>query len=91
MKDEELREEALGMMREAMDLSIAMEESLEGKDLYIILMALTKVAGVMLAEAKEIMPDHQDERAAVTWFSAGVLAAYRGHMLAMLEADKTMH
>lgn len=91
MKDEELRDEAMSMMREAMDLSNAIEESLEGKDLYIILMALTKVAGVMLAEAKEIMPEHQDERAAVTWFSTGIVAAYRGHMLAMHEVSQKMH
>lgn len=86
-----MNEEVSNMVMEAMDLSNAMEESLEGKDLYVILMALTKVAGVMMAEAKEIMPDVQDENAAAQWFSQGMIAAYRGHMEVMREFNQKMH
>lgn len=86
-----MSDEIMNMVKEAMDLSNAMEESLEGKDLYVILMALTKVAGVMLAEAREIMPDTPDEESAARWFSQGMIAAYRGHMAVMQEISQKMH
>jgi hypothetical protein len=79
------------MVMEAMQLSDAVEDVLSGQDYYVILMALTKVSGCMLAEVAGMGPDFQDENTAADWFRHGVIAAYRGHVLAMRDDDSTMH
>ena len=86
-----MEKEVMTMVREAMNLSDRVEEMMEGEDLMIILMALTKVAGVMLAESEGLTPDLVDEQRAVTWFSAGTIAAYRGHKEVLKEINGSMH
>jgi hypothetical protein len=86
-----MEKEVMTMVREAMNLSDRVEELLEGEDLMVILMALTKVAGVMLAESEGLSPDLADENKAAMWFSAGAIAAYRGHKEMMKDISGSMH
>lgn len=86
-----MEREVMTMVREAMDLSNRVEELMEGEDMLVILMALTKVAGVMLAESEGLSPDLADEQKAVMWFSAGTIAAYRGHKEVMKDVAGSMH
>jgi hypothetical protein len=79
------------IVHEAMVLSDRLETAMDGEDMYVILMALTKVAGVMLAESEGMSPDLADEAAAIAWFGAGATAAYRGHKLFLQENDRPMH
>lgn len=86
-----MEREVMTMVREAMDLSNRMEELMEGEDMLVILMALTKVAGVMLAESRGLSPDLASEDMAIAWFSLGTAAAYRGHREVMKESNGSMH
>jgi hypothetical protein len=86
-----MEKEVMSLVREAMELSDRLESVLDGEDMFVILMALTKVAGVMLAESEGLSPNLADERTSVAWFSVGAVAAYRGHKEAMKEAAGTMH
>lgn len=83
--------EILTMVKEAMDLSNRVEELMEGEDMLVILMALTKVAGVMLAESQGLSPDLADEETSIVWFSRGTSAAYKGHMAVIKDASSSMH
>lgn len=86
-----MEREVSAMVQEAMHLSDRVEDLLEGEDLMVILMALTKVSGVMLAESQGLAPDLADEQKAVMWFSAATIAAYRGHMEVIKEMSGSMH
>lgn len=86
-----MEKEVMSLVREATALSDRLELVLEGEDMFVILMALTKVAGVMLAESEGLSPNLADERTSVAWFSAGAAAAYRGHKEVMKEVGGTMH
>jgi hypothetical protein len=86
-----MEREVASMVREAMDLSDRLEQAMEGEDMFVILMALTKVAGVMLAESEGLSPDLADEQKAVAWFAVGTVAAYRGHKEVMKDISGSMH
>lgn len=86
-----MNSEVVEMIREAMQLSASIEEILDGEELLIILMALTKVSGVMLAEAKGMSPDLKDEESSTEWFKQAVIAAYRGHILVSAECENKVH
>lgn len=86
-----MERDVMNLVKEAMALSDRLESVLDGEDMFVILMALTKVAGVMLAESEGLSPDLADERTAVAWFSVGAVAAYRGHKEVMRESAGTMH
>jgi hypothetical protein len=57
----------------------------------VILMALTKVSGVMMCEAKGIAPELRNLDTAIRWFSDGAAAAYMAHEEIMGEPDGTVH
>lgn len=86
-----MEKEVMTMVQDAINLSDRLEELMEGEDLMIILMALTKVAGVMLAESEGLSPDLADEQKAITWFGAGAILAYRGHKEVMKDISGSMH
>lgn len=83
--------DVLEMVREASELAGNIEEMMDGEDLMIILMALTKVCGVMLAEAKGLSPLIIDEGSSLAWFGAGVTAAYRAHLNIITPTDGHVH
>ena len=86
-----MNNEARQMVYEALDLANSVEEVLDGEDMSIILMALTKVVGVMLAEAKDMGKNFEDKSVAIEWFSMAVDAAYEGHMSFIKNSDGKMH
>lgn len=86
-----MERDVMSLVREAIALSDKLESVMDGEDMFVILMALTKVAGVMLAESEGLSPDLANEKDALAWFSVGAMAAYRGHKLAMKENAGTMH
>jgi hypothetical protein len=86
-----MEREVMTMVREAINLSDRVEELMEGEDMMVILMALTKVAGMMLAESQGISPDLDDEEKAIAWFGMGATAAYRGHVEVLKEIAGQMH
>lgn len=86
-----MNQEAKQMVFEALELAESVEEVLDGKEMYIILMALTKVAGVMLAESRGISQHFEHKSDAIEWFSMAVDAAYEGHMAFMKNAEGKMH
>lgn len=83
--------DVLEMVKEATDLSNEIEAILDGEDIMIILMALTKVSGVILAEAKGMSPLLVDERTSIGWFRDGVIAAYRAHLNIITPTDGKVH
>lgn len=83
--------EALSVMRDAMQLTLELEEVMDGKDLMVILMALTKVCGVMLAEARGLSPAFSDEEKSLTWMATGMSMAYRLHLKMTTPTDGHVH
>jgi hypothetical protein len=83
--------EVVTMVQDAIKLSDRLEQMMEGEDMMVILLALTKVAGVMLAESQGISPDLVDEEKAIAWFGMGTAAAYRGHVEVLKEIAGQMH
>jgi len=86
-----MERDVMRLVKEAMSLSDRLESVMDGEDMFVILMALTKVAGVMLAESEGLTPDLVDEQSAVAWFSVGTIASYRGHKQFLKDNDTTMH
>lgn len=86
-----MEREVMTMVRDAISLSDRVEQLMEGEDMMVILMALTKVAGVMLAESQGISPDLADEEKAIAWFGMGTAAAYRGHAEVLKDIAAQMH
>jgi hypothetical protein len=86
-----MEREVMTMVRDAISLSDRVEQLMEGEDMMVILMALTKVAGVMLAESQGISPDLVDEEKAIAWFGMGAAAAYRGHVEVLKDIAAQMH
>jgi hypothetical protein len=86
-----MEREVMTMVQDAIKLSDRVEQLMEGEDMMVILMALTKVAGVMLAESQGISPDLADEEKAIAWFGMGTAAAYRGHAEVLKEIAGQMH
>jgi hypothetical protein len=86
-----MEREVMTMVQDAIKLSDRVEQLMEGEDMMVILMALTKVAGVMLAESQGISPDLADEEKAIAWFGMGAAAAYRGHVEVLKDTAAQMH
>lgn len=91
MENNEEVNQALEAVKEAMDLAIELEEVLDGQDLMVILMALTKISGVMLADAKGMAPFFIDESNSLAWFENGVSMAYRIHLQLTTPTDGHIH
>lgn len=83
--------DVLEMIKEASDLANEVEKVLDGEDMMIILMALTKVCGVILAEAKGLSPLMEDEASTLAWFGAGVASTYRAHLNIITPTDGHVH
>lgn len=91
MENKEEVNEALEAVKDAMNLAVEIEELLDGQDLMVILMALTKLSGVMLADAKGMAPFFIDEASSLTWFGNGVSMAYRIHLQLTTPTDGHIH
>lgn len=91
MSKEVVNKEQMELIFDALHLANEIEEVLDGKELLIILMALTKVSGVMLAEAHGMLEEMKDESSAVMWFGRGMAAAYRGHAEFLKQHEGSLH
>ena len=91
MENKEESQDAFQAVQEAMRLAMEIEEVLDEQDLMICLMALTKVSGVLLAEAKDMTPFFTNEASSLAWFKDGVSMAYRIHLQLITPTDGHVH